>query len=314
MSDTQHRSKRTNSLSQLLELWLETLDARCCSQRTIVNHRGCVGKFIEFLNQETPDCTPEDVGPEHIRRWIIKRRNDGISSHTLHDDFRNPRTFWNWMLFEELTENNPFAKVQPPRKEKLLKPDLTPEQVDALLQATSGKQWFELRDRALILLLLDTGLRIHEAHRLTPACIGNDSLIIRGKGGKQRFVYLSPQVRLAIHRYLKFCPYEIGDDDPLWRGFQGPYSLNGLQQSVRTVGERAGVTPLGPHQLRRTFATWSLRSGCDIETLRRLMGHSSLAILQQYLSLVENDLKNAHEKHSPIRQLDIDKKGRKKQS
>lgn len=60
---------------------------------------------------------------------------------------------------------------------------------------------------------------------------------------------------------------------------------------------------VGPHRLRRTFATWCLRSGCDIETLRRLMGHSSLAVLQGYLALVETDLKNAHGQHSPLCRL-----------
>ncbi|MHB9036844.1 MAG: tyrosine-type recombinase/integrase [Armatimonadota bacterium] len=74
---------------------------------------------------------------------------------------------------------------------------------------------------------------------------------------------------------------------------------------------RAGITPLGPHRLRRTFATWSLRSGCDIETLRRLMEHSSLTILRGYLALVEADLKNAHSEHSPIRIVEADAKKRR---
>jgi site-specific recombinase XerD len=94
-------------------------------------------------------------------------------------------------LREELTENNPFAKVEKPRVPATVKPALTPDEVEAILRASEGKEWLKLRDRALILLLLDTGLRIHEAHALTVEDASRNALFIRGKGGKQRVVFLS---------------------------------------------------------------------------------------------------------------------------
>ncbi|MGC8782940.1 MAG: tyrosine-type recombinase/integrase [Armatimonadota bacterium] len=288
-----------NALLHVMELWLESLQARNCSLRTVQNYRECVTPFLLFLHEQ--GCrTLEHVEPQHIRRWLLHRQQQGVSSHTLHNSFRNPKAFWNWCLREGLTEHNPFAKIQPPKREQVLKRALTPDEVQRLLAACKGNDWLNLRDRALILLLLDTGLRIHEAHALKVADVQNDVVVVRGKGGKQRVVVLDAEVRLALQRYLKRL--NLHPDAPLWWGAYGALTLHGLKLAVRRVGKRAGLT-VGPHQLRRTFATWSLRAGIDLEHLRLLMGHSDLKVLQQYLALVEQDLKEAHARTSPVRQL-----------
>ncbi len=312
MHNTQPRKKERNQLMQLLELWLEAKEASGCSPATLDHYSREVSMFAKWLMQEDLNIGPDDVTPSHIRRYLIKRRNDGISTHTVHDSYRNPKIFWTWMVREELTDNNPYVKVDPPKRDKVMKPDLSKEEVQRLFAACQGRDFRMLRDRALLGVLLDTGLRIHEAANLKVADIMDDTMIIRGKGGKHRYVFLSPEVRLSLRRYLRACPCELGPEDPLWVGHQGQYTSRGLQQVVIDIGQRAGITPLGPHRLRRTFATWSLRSGCDIETLRRLMGHSSLSVLQGYLALVETDLKKAHTEHSPMRMVDVDEKKRKK--
>ncbi len=312
MHDIQLREFERSPLGQLLELYLEAKEASGCSPRTIDHYRREVTAFVKWLHEDKPNCKPEDVQTQDIRRWIIKRRHDGISTHTLHDSYRNPKIFWNWLIREELTDNNPFLKVDPPKKDKVMKPDLSLEEVQRLFAACEGRDYKMIRDKALLGVLLDTGLRIHEAANLKVGDIQEDTLIIRGKGGKHRYVFLSPEVRISLKRYLRVCPCELEVDDPLWVGHQGQYTANGLQQVVIDIGKRAGINPLGPHRLRRTFATWSLRSGCDIETLRRLMGHSSLTVLQGYLALVETDLKKAHSNHSPMNIVAMEDKKRQK--
>lgn len=297
---------------KLVELWLEAKDAAGCSPDTLDHYRRELTPFVKWLEQDKPNCTPEDVTSSDIRRWIIHRRNSGISSHTLHGNFRNPKIFWSWLVKEELTEKNPFLKVDPPKRDKVMKPDLSVEEVQRLFAACQGKNFRMVRDKALIGVLLDTGLRIHEAANLKVGDIEEDTLIIRGKGGKHRYVFLSPAVRISLRRYIRACPCELQPEDPLWVGHQGQFTANGLQQVVIEIGRRAGITPLGPHRLRRTFATWSLRNGCDIESLRRLMGHSSLTVLQGYLALVETDLRKAHTEHSPMKMVDMENKKHKK--
>lgn len=289
-------------LQEAFELWLESLLAQGASPRTVNNYRQGVGAFLNFL-QRWNLHTLDAVQPHHIRKWLLSRRQAGVRPITLQNDYRNPRAFWNWCLREGLTENNPFSKVEKPKAPPTVKPALSPEQVQAILDACDGADWRRRRDKALILLLLDTGLRLHEAHALTVQDARQACLLIRGKGGKQRTVFLSPETRLALHKYLNACPYPLQPDSPLWWGAYGPLSRHGLQEVIQAIGKRAGVTPLGPHQFRRTYATWCLRSGIDLEHLRLLMGHSDYTVLRQYLSLVESDLQQAHQQHSPVRAL-----------
>jgi site-specific recombinase XerD len=293
-----------SELENAFQLWLESMQARGLSPKSLTGYASEVGQFVRFLREQLNLTDLDAVQPHHIRKWLIARQQHGISNAQLHNDYRKPRTFWNWCIREELTTNNPFAKVEKPKLQPTLKPALTPHEVEQILQACEGKDWLRLRDKALILLLLDTGLRIHEAHKLTVADAQQETVLIRGKGGKQRVVFLSAEVRLAIKRYLKACPYPLTDESPLWWGRNGALTLWGIMEVVEKIGKRAGLKrPLGAHAFRRTFATWSLRSGIDLEHLRQLMGHSDYSVLRQYLSLVEADLKQAHRQHSPLQSL-----------
>ena len=293
-----------SELEDAFHLWLESMQARGLSPKSLTGYASEVGQFVRFLREPLNLTDLDAVQPHHIRKWLIYRQQHGVSNAQLHNDYRKPLTFWNWCLRESLTTNNPFAKVEKPKLQPTLKPALTPDEVEQILQACDGKDWLRLRDKALILLLLDTGLRIHEAHNLTVADAQRETVLIRGKGGKQRVVFLSAEVRLAIRRYLKACPYPLQEDSPLWQGANGALTLWGIMEVVEKIGKRAELPkPLGAHTFRRTFATWSLRSGIDLEQLRQLMGHSDYTVLRQYLSLVEADLKQAHQQHSPLNNL-----------
>lgn len=292
-----------NELLSLFELWRESMVARNLAPKTLKNYTLEVGQFLRFLETQGI-TTPDALQPLHIRRWLVHRRMQGVSPRQLRNDFQSPATFWAWLQREGLVAHNPFATVEKPKAPVKVKPVLTPDEMQALLRACEGTHWLRLRDRALILLLLDTGLRIHEAHALTVADAKQERLFIRGKGGKQRLVFLSPEVRIALHKYLKSCPFPVQEDSPLWWGRYGALTLNGLLEVIQKVGNRAGLRKhLGAHAFRRTFATWSLRSGIDLEHLRQLMGHSDYSVLRHYLALVETDLKEAHRQHSPLQHL-----------
>jgi site-specific recombinase XerD len=200
------------------------------------------------------------------------------------------------------------AHVALPRAQRAVKPALTASEVDAILRATGGRTWQRKRDYALVLLLISTGLRIHEAHALTVGALAADAHMITGKGGKQRWVFLSDEVRRALRKYLDAMQRATGrtltGDAPLWWTANAPMSLSMLRRTVARIGERAGLGKhLGAHAFRRTFATWSLRNGMDMEHLRQLMGHSDYTVLRQYLALDATDLRRAHEQHNPLNNL-----------
>lgn len=297
-----YTAERTE-LQELFTLWQESMLARNLAPKTLKNYTLEVGNFLRFLETQGI-TTPDAVQPIHIRRWLVYRRGQGVSARQLRNDYQSPATFWAWLTREGLVAHNPFAQVEKPKAPVKVKPVLSPEEVQALLRACEGTHWLRLRDRALILTALDTGARAHELAQLTVADASRESLLITGKGQKQRIVFLSPETRIALKRYLKACPFPLQDDSPLWWGRYGALTLSGLLEAIQKVGQRAGLKGhLGAHIFRRSYATWSLRSGIDLETLRQLLGHADFSSMKHYLALVETDLKRAHQQHSPVNTL-----------
>jgi site-specific recombinase XerD len=292
---------QTLRLSQAVDLFLRSILAGDNSIRTVETYRDMLAKFVAFM--EDRGChSLGDVQAPDIREWLIFKKQQGISSAHLYNCYRIPRRFWNWCLSEEYVDYDPFARVAKPKAEQQVKQALSDDQIKALLKACEGRHWLMRRDRALILLLLGTGLRIQECHQLRVCDVQGNSVLVHGKGKKQRVVPLPPQASLAIHKYLASCPYRPGQEDPLWWGNAGRITLDGLKQAVRAVGERAGMK-LGPHMFRRTFATKLLAAGVSMEHVRLLMGHSDYGVLRQYLHLAQSDLEEAIRKYNPLNGL-----------
>lgn len=233
---THHRTE----LEELMALWLESMLARNLAPKTLTIYRLEVGQFLRFL-ETLGIATPEAVKPLHIRKWLAFRRQQGVSARQLRNDWQSPATFFRWLQREGLVNENPIDQVEKPKCPVQAKPPLTPEAIQRIMNACDGQHWTRLRDKALAMLLLDTGLRIREAYTLKIADAKQDCLFIRGKGGKQRMVFLSPETRLALKRYLKALPYPVSDESPLWWGTKGALTLWGLMEVVEKMGKRAGL-------------------------------------------------------------------------
>jgi len=164
------------------------------------------------------------------------------------------------------------------------------------------------RDKAMILVLLDTGLRASE---LCSLLIGDyeaqtGKVQIRhgvgggAKGKKGRTVYLGKTARKALWRYL--VDREDGEDPdaPLFLGrYSRPLNRDALRQVIASLGEKASINKAYPHRFRHTFAITYLRSGGDLFSLQRLLGHATLEMVQHYARLADIDVEQAHRRASP---------------
>ncbi len=161
-----------------------------------------------------------------------------------------------------------------------------------------------LRDRALVLLLADTGLRIGEVAALRVEdvdLVAGRIWVRRGKGGKSRVVFASAPVLEALQAY--WASRSARPEDPAFTDLEGQgLSADALKRLIRRLGQRAGVR-IHAHALRHFFATQYLRNGGDPLTLKRLLGHSSLAMVERYVQLVDEDLREAHRRASPVRSV-----------
>jgi len=241
-------------------------------------------------------------------RTLLVELSRSHNSGGVHGFYRALRAFLRWWEAETEPEDwrNPLRKVKPPRVDD---PPLEPVSMDdlrAMLATCQRRRFYGERDRALMLFLLDSGLRREEFRALNIGDIDmtNGTVTVRrGKGGKSRSTFVGAKTRLALVRYLRFRP-EASDADPLWVTQQGTrLRANGLREILLRRARRAQVPAPSLHAFRRGFAVSALRAGCDLITLQRMLGHSSLAVVSRYLKQVEDDLREAHQRVGPVDNL-----------
>jgi site-specific recombinase XerD len=160
------------------------------------------------------------------------------------------------------------------------------------------------RDRAILYVLLDTGVRRQELADLTLEDLNSNSgaiLIRSGKGGKSRIVYLGTTSRRAVSHYLKL---RHSYTQKLWVSADGtPLKNDAIHSLVRRRAKDAGIDPPGLHSFRRAFAINYLRNGGDVLTLQRLLGHSTLDIINRYVKFATTDIAAAHAAHGVVDRL-----------
>ncbi len=238
----------------------------------------------------------------------LQRRN--LKDTTQHAHARGIKTWLNWLVDEGDLDVSPMRKVSMPKLEKRVPAPFAPEDVQALMAHCDCKTPKGARDYALILMLLDTGLRAGELLSLHVGDVNMRSglITVMCKGQKQRQVRAGSRARAALMRMLGFRN-QASHADPLWIAFdfegneKGALSFYGMETLLKRLGRKAGVQPCAPHRFRRTFALWCLRDGIDLHSLRMLMGHTSLAVLQRYLALACEDVERADAAHSPADKL-----------
>jgi len=275
-----------------------------CSPRTIEYYRNELRFLCAYLESQGIQDV-KSITPTHLRGFLLdtgERRNAG----GVHCAFRVVKTFLRWFEaeYEPTGWQNPIHKVSAPKLEQKALPPVSMADLRAML-ATCDKSFTGARDRAIMLMLLDTGLRASELLALTTGDVSADGAVrVRhGKGGKSRVVFIGSKTQQALARYMRFRG-DRGAGDPLWLGERGaPLHIGGLKSLVRRRAKLAGVPRPALHGFRRAFALLSLRAGMDVYSLQRLMGHSDLSVLRRYLAQTEDDLRDAHERAGVVDRL-----------
>jgi len=264
-----------------------------CSPRTISWYTFTLGKVMDWL-VENGVSTPEEIQARHIRAYLSEMAVREMSDSYINNHARAIRTLLRF--FHKEGYINESVDFQMPTVAQKRLPVLSGEDVQKLLVVCREK-----RDKALILLMVDTGLRRAEVCALNWCDVDISSglvRVVRGKGGKARSVVVGVTTRRALLAYRRRINPEA--DAPLFQTQQGGrLTGNGLRSLLLRLGERAGVE-VSPHALRRTFATMSLRAGMNLLHLQGLLGHSTIEMTRRYVQMLDDDLLEAHRVHGPI--------------
>jgi integrase/recombinase XerD len=251
----------------------------------------------------------------------ITRNREALASKTIHNFYISLCAFFTWAK-RELELPNPIKAIPAPKFEQAPIEPFTKEEVEALLKAceqcneakTTDRRKYIMRratgrrDQAIIMTLLDTGLRASElsALKVGDVDLKTGKVLVKhgrlggAKGGKGRTVFLGKAARRVLWRYL--AEREDGEepDAPLFLvKYDRPMNKNALRLIIVHLGQKAGVKKCHPHRFRHTFALTYLRAGGDVFTLQALLGHSTLDMVQHYARLAEIDIEQAHKRASP---------------
>lgn len=240
----------------------------------------CDGQQVTLVSQ---------VDTTLLRDFMLKM-SESHNPGGCHAIFRAVRSLLIWYGNEVEPEgwHNPIRKLKPPRLDAHILEPVSLSDISRLICQSSS------RDKAIILTLLDTGLRAAELLSLNIADIDlltGDIRVRSGKGGKPRMVYIGRATRRAVRSYLKL---RLDPNPCLWLTKDGDrLTYWGLRAMIRRRSLDAGIPPPEIHAFRRAFALNMLRAGVDVFTLQRLMGHADLQVLRRYLALTDADGKNA---------------------
>jgi len=296
------------------------------SLKTIDMVRSSVRYLAEYLNRQGLSTDVLDISSREIRMFIVhlqdkkrfadhpfaKPQSGGLSGHTINCYLRSVRAFWSWLISEGVVDVNPFAKVKIPKPPRKIIPTFSELQLQALLAAIDTSTPEGYRDMAIILTLLDTGLRVSELTGLTlgDVHLPEGVLKVYGKGRRERLIPIGKISQRVLWNYInRYRPEPADPRCDLAFLTKDGYSLTKgrVEKIMLKYGNKAGIKGVrcSPHTLRHTGAVMFLRNNGDVFSLQRLLGHSSLEMTRHYCELADTDIKRAHSLASPVDNLGI---------
>jgi site-specific recombinase XerD len=307
------------TLRDIAEEWLATYYSYSPKTRTLY-HSAILGSLVPALESAGIEEIDE-VRPSHLNTWLgeefarprRRARYDGdrpgfISSSSLTRLYSTARSFFRWCVASDYLVASPMEQVKAPKRPEFLRQGFTREEAQRLVRwnGYKGIRALRLRDRAIVLLLLDTGLRAAELLSLTTSSIetrtraGNVRLVgaedgskriehwlkVRGKGKKERYVKIGDVTHKAVMAWLRSRLPAPGSDAMFTTIQQTPLNYQALHSMLANLGEFAGVEHCYPHRFRHTAATELYLDSTNIELVRTVLGHSDVTTTGRYLRRV----------------------------
>ncbi|MDI6867977.1 MAG: tyrosine-type recombinase/integrase [Coprothermobacterota bacterium] len=282
------------SVGSLVSLFLRQCELKGLSPRTVKIYREKLKMFLTFLDGKKL----EEFDPFDYISWLGKTN----SPESINIYLRHLKVFFRWANSQGFLKSNPLEGIPYVKVPKKLFPTLTPTALQDLLDVAKKLERNSQRNQAILLLLIDVALRPGELLSLTLKDFQGDYIRVRGKTG-ERMLPLSQVTKRAIQAYLKKRKAPPLEDALFTTSDGRPLTYCALRSIMRFLKRRCKVGRLYPYLFRHTSATSYLQNGADLETVRRLLGHTSYAVTQRYLSLTQNDLARAQRKASPVNKL-----------
>ena len=272
---------------------------RNASPHTCSNYQFDLEQFVRFLGHRRI----REVTPLEVRRFVAHLSTAQVSRRTTARKLSCLRSFYRFLCREGVLSNNPAAVIPTPRLEKRLPAFLDEAQVTRLLEAPTTQKWLGRRDRALLETLYSTGIRVSELVGLNLDDLDEISgtIIVRGKGKKERLCPIGETALSAIRAYLAKRPKKLRMPYALFVSQKlGRLTARQVDRLLRRyIAERNLPANISPHSLRHSYATHLLERGADLRSVQELLGHASLSTTQIYTHITPQRLKKIYDQAHP---------------
>lgn len=296
--------KQDIPLESALRAYLLHHEDKNHSAKTIRWYSDMLERFLSFVG---PEAKIGELDADAIRNYLREVRRRDFKQFTMHAYARTLKTFLLWLDKEGYTVE-PLAKAidmpKVPRYQDVTIDVLTDDEISHLLSMLDPATDIGSRERAMVCLMLESGLRLAEVAGLKVDDVHLKDIYIRvrGKGGKENYVPLGPTTHKALTRYLTVfrVPASANEKALFLNIFGEPLKYESIKTIFDRLAVKSGITRLHPHLLRHTAATKMLANGADLHSVQRLLRHSDIRTTLRYLHLVPSQLQEKMQAFSPL--------------
>jgi integrase/recombinase XerC len=276
------------------------------SQHTIVSYQTDLISFNNYIIMQYGETQLSSLSHIYIRTWLASLKDEGLSERSINRKISSLKSFFKYNLKRGVISQNPMGKVIAPKNQKRLPVFIRDKEINTLLQHVEfPDNWSGKTERLLLNVFYDTGMRLSELINLKISQVNfaNHSLKVLGKGNKERIIPISPELAASIKAYTNDSDTYYPDfpKDFLLHDEKGKqlrprkvYTIVNKYLSLVTTAEKRS-----PHILRHSFATHMMNNGADLNAVKELLGHTSLAATQVYTHNTIEKLKEIYKKSHP---------------
>jgi integrase/recombinase XerC len=296
-----HQLIRRGDLGAHLQAFLLSCRVDGLSPATLRDYKQKISAFVIFCSG-LGISKPKRLTAYDVRMFLAKRRETN-SPISVGDYYRCVKRFLNWMVEERMLKRNPMGAIRPPKAPKKIVTPFTPEHIKRLLLLCDDRKFLGVRNKAIILVFLDTGLRLSEVAgiQLEDVNFDRETIKVMGKGARERVVRIGRTAQKALLRYLLMRE----DNHPcLWvTEERRPLAQWGIAEMLKVLKRRAKIEGVrcSAHTFRHTFATRALLNGAGEFEVQSLLGHEGLDMTRRYAASLRSEAAVVgHRRFSPV--------------
>ncbi len=275
------------------------------SFHTVLSYRNDLSEFSQFVNAESGDFNPLEINTKIIRHWIVSLVENGLSPRSVNRKISSLKSFYRFLNRRKITDINPVKKIESLKTDKKLPFFFKESELETVLIDENENTDFEsCRNRMIIAMFYETGIRLSELIEMKESDVdlSAKNITVLGKRNKQRIIPFGNRLYDDIVAYKKMKDEQIGSSSHYFyvrKNGEKMYSKLVYQIVHDIMSTQSSLSKRSPHVLRHTFATSILNGGADINAVKELLGHASLAATQVYTHTTFEQLRNIYKQAHP---------------